>query len=140
MTENPLSNQWFLLQTLAGYRYRAKYAERANDDAAAKTALRNWTQREIDKLSGRPLTDLREALNMDYNPEYEDLLTLIPAEEIQAIYGTAGSGTRGVVYKALWARPKRIGEFTSQKTIVALKTMKAARQANLVAFIKEVCI
>ncbi|KAH8745587.1 kinase-like domain-containing protein [Hyaloscypha finlandica] len=136
LTKNPQSNEWHLLQTIPGYQYRNKKIEQ--DEQAAKKMFRNWLQRELDRRSGREQKQLKEAMGLQYNPKYENLLDLIPAEEITRVYPDAlGEGARGTVYHATWHRPKRVGDLEAKNLEVALKKFKGDEESNLGRFIKE---
>lgn len=128
-----------MLETIPGYQYRTKLA--GQDERAAKKLFRNWLQREVDGRYGRELQQLKDVMGLRYNPKYENLLDLIPAEEITSVDLEAlGEGARGKVYHATWHRPKRVGDLKAKKLEIALKKFKRDEKSDLESFVKEVSV
>jgi len=81
---------------------------------------------------------VQDALGIHYRPEYENLLELIPFSQIEIASGTVLRGAKGVVYKAVWKCPAKVGLGTGKEMNVALKTIPASSVRALEDFVREV--
>jgi hypothetical protein len=82
------------------------------------------------------LTDL---LNSHYQMKFENLLNLVPFEQISYVDPKPlGRGVRGVVYRAVWSCPGKVNMPSAQEITVALKSVKVHGDKDLSWFMKEV--
>jgi hypothetical protein len=133
VTKNPETGEWHLLETLPGTRFRS--ISKVVDEAAAVQFFRGLVE---NKIQGRT-ESLPEVLGMNFQPKYENLLTLIPHSQISKIDPVPlGEGERGVVYRAVWSHQAGFGDNTLVHNDVALKSIKIQGTADLEKFIKEV--
>lgn len=66
---------------------------------------------------------LSEVMGQNFQPKYENLLTLIPWEQITYVDPQPiGHGDRGVVCKGVWSCPKTTFNQPAAKIDVALRT------------------
>jgi hypothetical protein len=135
VTQNPETFEWFLLETTPGMKFREIW--KASDRTAALTYFRNLVDRHT---YGEP-ERLKETLGLRYNPKYENLLELIPFNQFEFDQEHPPMrGSRGLVYKASWKRPQKIGLAPRADLKVVLKTVQVTSEKEKEGIFKEVLI
>ncbi|KAI9776085.1 MAG: hypothetical protein M1839_000598 [Geoglossum umbratile] len=132
ITKHPQTREWFLLQTVPGFRFRSLRTQQN------RTASLRYFRNIVDDVRfGRP-QQLSDVLGPYFQPNYRNLLNLIPCEQISYIYpNPIGAGDKGVVRRAVWSCPQRIGMWSSQEIEIALKSLKVQDTQNLEKFVRE---
>src|SRR5262245_40497794 len=133
MTKHPRSGEWFLLQTVPGFRFRSLRIQQNH------TASLQYFRNIIDDIRfGRP-RPLSKVLGSHFQPKYKNLLNLIPFEQISYIDPTPiGAGSRGIIHQAVWLCPQKIDMWGVQEIDVALKSVTVQGPQNLERFMQEV--
>ncbi|KAN0094154.1 kinase-like protein [Hyaloscypha variabilis] len=132
ITKDPRTGEWFLLQTIPGFRFRSLRNQQNH------TTSLQYFRNIVDNIRfGRPQQP-SEVLGRYFQPNYKNLLNLIPFQEITYIDPSPiGRGDKGVVHRAVWSCPRKIGMWSAETIDVALKSLKVPGTQDLEHFMRE---
>ena len=104
------------METLPGLKFGQ--SDHDIDNSAAISYFRALVEHKIQGL-GLPLASM---LGLHFQPKYENLLALIPDNQIVSVKRSPlGEGERGVVYKGVWSHRRGLGDDIFVNAYVALK-------------------
>jgi hypothetical protein len=133
ITQDSDSGEWFVLETLPGIKFRALLKQ--NNRSAALEYFRTLAN-EANEASKE---SLQTAIGLNFQPRFENLLKLIPFEQIVHVDPSPMRGAHGAVFRATWARPASIGVANAEIRKVALKTVNTADGLDRNKIFHEVC-
>jgi len=78
----------------------------------------------MDRIRFDDFAALRASLRLDIDPQYEDIVDIIPFEQITSVETEPiGRGERGIVYKGTWSCPQKTSMASPKNISVAIKAI-----------------